>query len=523
MNAQRCFNINNTDKKKSTEKLSSGYKINRAADDAAGLAISEKMRRQIKGLTQGTRNTQDGISMCQIADGALNEVSDMMHRLTELSIQSANDTNDSQDRQAIQQEVHELLQEIDRVSDTTTFNEIPILKMQTITVGNPMTRDEAINELSSGQLRTVANDIKDIEGNIILSKNAANALLANMVCYYEVSKLHDEYTQGLLQYDGQNGTQTVKTANVMKIFADAAEQWGKWKEADISDVIDTKRELASKYKQATAAYDPGPESRPGYNRDNANLYAVDFSHEGYIYNSNTFCQKLGGIGESGRDFTSGLYYLGFVAMDAASYYYDNREHSYERRREEMLFNDSLNNLLSSMKKIPSEDQQNVDDTLSVLAASLSDKSSIADLYAYLRGGGITVSNHTNIWIQSGAEVGDGIMLDFESVNTGILGIGGLNVSTHSGAEDAISNVKSALGILSGIRSNIGAQQNRLEHTIKHQENTIENTTAAESAIRDTDMAKEMMKFSNLTVIEQAGNYMMAQANQSKQSVLSLLQ
>ena len=123
MNAQRQFNITGNQKKKSTEKLSSGYRINRSADDAAGLAISEKMRRQIRGLDQGARNTQDGISMLQVADGALEEVQDMLHRVTELSVKAANGTNSDSDREAIQQEITEILAEIDRISDTTEFNE----------------------------------------------------------------------------------------------------------------------------------------------------------------------------------------------------------------------------------------------------------------------------------------------------------------------------------------------------------------------------------------------------------------
>ena len=123
MNAQRQFNITGNQKKKSTEKLSSGYRINRSADDAAGLAISEKMRRQIRGLDQGARNIQDGISMLQVADGALEEVQDMLHRVTELSVKAANGTNSDSDREAIQQEITEILAEIDRISDTTEFNE----------------------------------------------------------------------------------------------------------------------------------------------------------------------------------------------------------------------------------------------------------------------------------------------------------------------------------------------------------------------------------------------------------------
>lgn len=130
MNAQRQFGINTRSKIKSTEKLSSGYKINRAADDAAGLSISEKMRRQIRGLTQGVENTQDGVSLCQVADGALAEVNDMLHRITELSVKSANGTNSEQDRQYIQEEISQILQEIDRIGDTTTFNEMHIFKGQ---------------------------------------------------------------------------------------------------------------------------------------------------------------------------------------------------------------------------------------------------------------------------------------------------------------------------------------------------------------------------------------------------------
>ena len=134
MNAQRQYNIVTNRKVKSSEKLSSGYKINRAADDAAGLSISEKMRRQIRGLTQGVENTQDGVSLCQVADGALAEVNDMLHRITELSVKSANGTNSEQDRQYIQEEINQILQEIERIGDTTTFNEQKIFSGSTNTV-----------------------------------------------------------------------------------------------------------------------------------------------------------------------------------------------------------------------------------------------------------------------------------------------------------------------------------------------------------------------------------------------------
>ena len=128
MNAQRQYKVNTTAKRKSTEKLSSGYKINRAADDAAGLTISEKMRSQIRGLSQGVNNCQDGVSLCQVADGAMAEVDDMLHRMNELCIQAANGTNTSADREAIDKEIQQLKTEVDRIGNETEFNEIKVLQ-----------------------------------------------------------------------------------------------------------------------------------------------------------------------------------------------------------------------------------------------------------------------------------------------------------------------------------------------------------------------------------------------------------
>src|SRR5574344_448476 len=131
MNSNRMLGSTSKIQAKSTEKLSSGYKINRAADDAAGLSISEKMRKQIRGLTQASSNAQDGISTVQTAEGALGEVQDMLQRMNELAVQSATGTNSSTDRSAIQDEVNQLTSEIDRVSTTTKFNETYLLKGDT--------------------------------------------------------------------------------------------------------------------------------------------------------------------------------------------------------------------------------------------------------------------------------------------------------------------------------------------------------------------------------------------------------
>ena len=267
MNSNRMLGLTQASQSKSTEKLSSGYKVNRAADDAAGLAISEKMRRQIRGLTQATANAQDGISAVQTAEGALNEVHDMLQRMNELAVKAANGTNQSEDQSYIQKEVDALVDEIDRVSSTTTFNEKNLL-------------------------------------------------------------------------DGS---------------------WSK---------------------------------------------GVDL--------------QVGAEGTS---------------------------------------------------------QNRISVSINSMSAS-----------------GISVN-----------------------------GLKSSGVSSQSSAQNSISTIKAAIKAVNEQRSNLGAIQNRLEHTINNLDNVVENTTSAESAIRDTDMATEMVKYSNNNILAQAGQAMLAQANQSNQGVLSLLQ
>jgi len=261
MNSNRMLGLTSASQAKSTEKLSSGYKINRAADDAAGLAISEKMRRQVRGLTQASANAQDGISMVQTAEGALNEVHDMLQRMNELAVKSANGSNQTEDQGYIQKEVSALISEIDRVASTTTFNEQ--------------------NLLGSNQ---------------------------------------------------------------------------------------------------------------------------------------TFSLQVG------------------------------------------------------------------------------------------------AENSAN----------DRISVAIDKMNSTGLKVNNVNVSTTTGAQNAIDSIKSGIKVLNAQRADLGAQQNRLEHTINNLDNVVENTQSAESAIRDTDMATEMVKFSNNNILAQAGQSMLAQANQSNQGVLSLL-
>lgn len=219
MNASRQLNITNKNKAKNTEKLSSGYRINSASDDAAGLSISEKMRRQIRGLSQGVRNTQDGVSVCQVADGALAEVSEMLHRMTELSVQSANGTNSDADRQAIQKEISQIKQEIDRIGDTTEFNERKIFDGSCEAIDyqynkpNNISSQDAWNQLVNKTYKEASSDI--VYKGVRYSKDYINAYLA----YQSSNVMYWDMLNKDLKYDGPNGNNTTLIMKQLKKIA----------------------------------------------------------------------------------------------------------------------------------------------------------------------------------------------------------------------------------------------------------------------------------------------------------------
>ena len=336
MNSNRMLGITTKTQAKSTEKLSSGYKVNRAADDAAGLSISEKMRRQIRGLTQASANAADGISCVQTAEGALNEVHDMLQRINELSVKGENGTLTSVDRSYIQSEVKQLMSEIDRVQSTTTFNEQSLLdgsfKNKGLQVGAEAGQHIAI---------TIANmNTNELIGNALAAgtKFKVNHLETDATSTDKVITDYKEYD-------------STKTETTLK-----ADMLAKFYKFDNTKVVDAK-----------------------------------------------------------------------VKADSAA-----------------------------------------NGTISLTAAQQEAAPTAAD---------------------------------FAALN---------------------AFAKSALKTVSEQRSDLGAIQNRLEHTISNLDNIVENTTAAESQIRDTDMATEMVRYSNNNILTQAGQAMLAQANQSNQGVLSLL-
>ena len=379
MNSNRMLGITTSAQAKSTEKLSSGYKINRAADDAAGLSISEKMRKQIRGLSQASLNAEDGISAVQTAEGALNEVQDMLQRMNELAVKAANGTMSADDRSYIQDEITALETEIDRVAETTKFNETYLLK------GNEL------------ETRTV-----------------------------------DFYKSG---YTIADGTQLYAEGSDTALDKDT-----------LAEALNEGKKIYTKTKTA--------------GQTDADL-AAKGTHYAYVskmYDAN------------GEELSAE------EAKAATGDVYADKAHTFKIKTKADYLDDATVN---------------------------------ADL-------------GFNLHVGADSEDTNKISINIEHMSAAGIGIKNLNVATEIDATNAIDTITQAIQKVSTQRSALGAVQNRLEHTIANLDNVVENTTAAESQIRDTDMATEMVKYSNNNILAQAGQAMLAQANQANQGVLSLL-
>ena len=389
MNSNRMLGLTTASQAKSTEKLSSGYKINRAADDAAGLSISEKMRKQIRGLTQASLNAQDGISAVQTAEGALTEVHDMLQRMNELAVKASNGTMSKDDREYVQNEVDQLVTEIDRVAETTKFNETYLLKGDDT---KPAVTENVFKKFDVSTLNSVISDTS------------------------KISESND--------FDSMTGKFTLK-------FTSGLAVGGTW---------DGKR----------------------------------------------------------------------IVDDAATNTTKEEIKLADAKKAEL---DALNAAITNSKQVTG--------TATADGAAFGMTSAATMKQSYTYAAAIDVSLH----VGADSTANNRINLSIDSMSASGLHVTGLKVNgtDASNATAAINTISDAIQKVSTQRSALGAVQNRLEHTINNLDNVVENTTSAESQIRDTDMATEMVKYSNNNILAQAGQAMLAQANQSNQGVLSLLQ
>jgi flagellin len=464
MNSNRMLGITQGTLNKSTEKLSSGYKVNRAADDAAGLSISEKMRKQIRGLTQASLNAEDGISSVQTAEGALTEVHDMLQRMNELAVKASNGTNSLSDRQTIQDEVDQLLTEIDRVAETTKFNETYLLKGDTDKVTKYASAKDA-----------------GITGQMTEGATSATFTMSAL-------KLGDTITIGGTKY-------TIGTTDASKVKGSIGVAQG-GEQVTVNGV------------QYTVAKDATEVNVDKNILTIASIQAKVTSGSTAIYNGKTYNVMTDTVDATKKKGTTAD---GIDDVDATVI---NTTAAYKKIQQELR----LANTIGTDATTSYLNKTQVAVSSAIVGTTTIGFSITKGTYQQKEA--LNFSLH----VGADADMTNKISVKIDTMDTAGLGIKGLNVKDTSGAAAtyAIDAIADAVAKVSAQRSLLGAVQNRLEHTINNLDNVVENTTAAESQIRDTDMATEMVKYSNNNILSQAGQSMLAQSNQANQGVLSLL-
>ena len=498
MNANRMLSGVSSAQSKSTEKLSSGYRINRAADDAAGLSISEKMRGQIRGLNQASTNAQDGISLIQTAEGALNESHSILQRMRELSVQAANGTETNDDREAVQNEFEQLQSELTRISDTTEFNTMKLLD-----------GSRSGSAVSASVSKSAASALTKVDATtqVNTAADAFDALASGKDSTLAVTVIDKNGNSSTVKVTITGDTKTADNAdgaeNTAQAFADAL------KESSLGDSYDFSTDGNGKLK-FTAKEAGKTANSILLSQDNAAAVKTDESTIGVdAYSQIT--KEIGSYTGTGniedKIFTVNGEKFAYVD-DPSKLGDDYKDVNYvqDTTPGSVVAEDAkaMAALISAKTGINAE----VDKTT---AESVNLKPS-----ATATGKGIE--------LQIGANEGQTMSFTLDDMSADALGVGGSNVdlSTQESAEKATTAIDAAIKKVSASRGKMGAVQNRLEHTINNLNTTSENTSAAESRIRDVDMATEMVEYSKNNILAQAGQSMLAQANQANQGVLSLL-
>jgi len=457
LNTYRQLTLNTTAGSKSLEKLSSGYRINRAGDDAAGLAISEKMRGQIRGLDMAAKNAQDGISLIQTAEGALNETHSILQRMRELAVQAANDTNTNDDRAELQKEIDQLTSEIDRIGNTTEFNTKKLLNGGAGLVTEFSV--ETVDGANADWINVIGGtaDTKADNNDIVITA-ASKASSAQ----YEVTV--DAVTAGTYSFT-INGytlsyTATTVAADNAAAIAEAinavSDQIGATAQVSGADLTITSIDVGSAASlQVTAeedAFTDGADVNSTTTGSDATITSAQIASTDYIARGNTII------------VTSGDYKGLELQLNA-----------------EVMSDTAANNAAT-----------------------------------------FRITGNGSVILQIGANEGQEMSISIGDMRAAALGVSTINVTTQTSASSSITIIDNAIKRVSGERSKLGAYQNRLEHTINNLGTSAENLTAAESRIRDVDMAKEMMEFTKNNILTQAAQAMLAQANLQPQGVLQLL-
>ena len=602
MNANRMLGLTTGSLSKSTEKLSSGYRINRAADDAAGLTISEKMRKQIRGLDQASTNAEDGVSAVQTAEGALTEVHSMLQRMNELAVQASNGTNSEDDRKAIQDEISQLTTEIDRVSETTKFNETYLLKgdgsksTKTVNAHDAGLAGKLVDN-GNGTSTFSADDLKVGDKVTIAGKEYTIGKSADVADYVKKGSINGTKapakTGDSVTHNGVTTTivDKMKTADASAnakwaandTFVDAdGKEWtviaaggktdatkGEVLAADVATylkdgsvitknvafkvgtgdatdiakkltVVDALEDTEVSITDATGIKNLATNAVAG-DIVTANGTSLEVTEEAPTSMKDVAAAiKAAGKGDTIKIGTKS-YTLGvttdkdndtYTADDlismikegdtvndgAADYTVIGVSATTAKDADTITLNEAYNKMAEELQKASSIG------TDEGKAATVSNKGNGT---FEIKNGSVEVKNGLsfNLHVGADADMTNKINVDIDTMSAAGLGIKDINVADDTGAAAtyAIDAIADAVAKVSSQRSALGAVQNRLEHTIDNLDNVVENTTSAESRIRDTDMAEEMVNYSKNSILQQAGQSMLAQANQANQGVLSLLQ
>lgn len=609
-NAGRHLNLNQKRNAKIAEKLSSGYRINRSADDAAGLSISEKMRRQIRGLTQASANAQDGISMVQSAEGAMNEIHDMLQRANELAVKAANGTLSDNDREMVDAEIQQIKAEIDKIADHTVFNEKNLfptngysprsasvlatyqydmelnLKDGTVTInGSP--NNAAVNaragvKINSGSALAdkIANTlVPDAIGHIFAAFPALETAQGGDTIKMSLNVSFIDGPGNTLAYASYSYRSSGGRPITMGIKVDAADfsnadADGTGKNAEVLEST-----IAHELMHTVMQYNltDGMSGRKGekyptwFVEGTAQLAGGGFTtgwNNSLLYyarqltSENDASQDAGISGYlkkytmAGRPYGHGYLgaaYIGWLANGKGDVNATNIAAGMNKVFADLAKGANLDNTIKKYTGLTESDinarfrsgnaeltefvrklaYESKDGAGSVISGDLSAGGAGSPILSaggpssnlfYIDPGQVNVdfSGGAKVGIQVGAEAGQHIEFELYQMNAEALGLTDMNVRTVDSASDTINSVKNALVYVSNVRSYYGAIQNRLEHTIANLDNVVENTTAAESRIRDTDIAKEMVDYANDQILLQAGQSMLAQANHNSDYILSLL-
>ena len=569
MNAYRNYSNNTSALSKNLEKLSSGYKINRAGDDAAGLAISEKMRAQITGLDVAQKNAKDGISLVQTAEGALTEVHDMLNRMVELADQSANGTyEDETDREQLQKEITQLTDEINRIADSSNFNGINLLDGSLSTTGKSL-KDLAAFKNLTGALAGAVSDVDAVKAKstftAITAASGTNAWEAGATISmkfgmsdgssYEIKLTAQIDKDNNTIFVDENGnkvhTVNASTGKIANVVASDIEN-ALIKAFNNTDLGKTYEATGDGSGAITIESITGGADKSNVTSINIEALKADGKTSLLDSSKAVVLDTSDGAQVKGENATQSLNLSGATVFNSTMELEDLDDVVFEIAGKKFAFVDvdgitddeDKEALLAALDKAG----------ITFVKASTVDSNAVADMANKIASatglevavgtndgnGEFTEGTGTEIKITNGSTSGlkgGGLTLQigdtsdaFNQLNVSIndchaaaLGIDGIDISSQTGAQAAVDVIKEAINYVSDVRGTLGATQNRLDHTINNLSVMEENIQDAESTIRDTDVADEMMAYTKNNILIQSAQAMLAQANQVPQGVLQLLQ